>query len=160
MNEKKEDASRASVDAKIDAATPALVVPGVVAIPMSEIKISYSRSAGPGGQNVNKTSSKARLRWKLNPELLASDAIERFKRLYPSWVTNDDEVVIYNQEYRDAPKNKEACLDKLRAAILEASRVPKERKATKPTRGSIERRLDEKKRLSRKKRDRGRRDFD
>ena len=140
--------------------TPTLDVPGVVSIPLSEIKVSYSRSSGPGGQNVNKVSSKAQIRWNLVGGRLAPDVVERFRKLYPSYVTEKNEVVISNQEFRDAPKNRQACLDKLRDAILAASKRPKKRIPTKPTRGSIERRLDAKKRLSAKKKDRARKDFE
>ena len=70
-----------------DPATPTLDVPGVVSIPLAEIKVSYSRSSGPGGQNVNKVSSKAQIRWNLVGGRLAPDVVERFKKLYPSYVT-------------------------------------------------------------------------
>ena len=139
---------------------PTLVVKGVATIPLDEIKFSYARSAGPGGQNVNKTSSKARLRWRLDGGRVAPEVVERFKKLYPSWVTSDGDVVIYNQEFRDAPKNRAACLEKLRAALERAGETPKERIPTKPTRGSQLRRLASKKRQSEKKKERGRRDFD
>lgn len=141
-------------------ATPTLDVPGVVSIPLAEIKVSYSRSSGPGGQNVNKVSSKAQIRWNLVGGRLAPDVVELFKKLYPSYVTEKNEVVISHQEFRDAPKNRQACFDKLCAAILAASKRPKKRVPTKPTRGSIERRLDAKKRLSAKKKERSRKDFD
>lgn len=154
------DALPAQVPTLPSAETPVLEVPGVVAIPLSEIKVSYTHSGGPGGQNVNKTSSKARIRWNLVCGRLAPDVVERFRKLYPSYVTENDEVVISNQEYRDQPKNREACYAKLRAAILHASKKPKKRIPTKPTRGSIERRLDAKKRLSAKKKERSRRNFD
>ena len=125
-----------------------LEIPGVCSIPLSEIEITYARSSGPGGQNVNKVSSKARLRWNLNSGILDSAIIERFKTLYPSWVTASGEVVIASQISRDAPKNKDACLRKLKDAVLKASKTPKKRIPTKPTYGSMLRRLDSKKRLS------------
>jgi len=135
-------------------------IPGCCDIPYSEIEITYVRSSGPGGQNVNKVSSKARLRWNLLSGRLEERVVERFKKLYPSWVTEQGEVVIASDVFRDAPKNKDACLEKLRVAIQKASVEPKKRIPTKPTRGSILRRLDAKKRLSNKKKDRGKRDFD
>lgn len=137
-----------------------LDVPGVVSIPLAEIEITYSRSSGPGGQNVNKVSSKARLRWRLTGGRLDSEIVERFKQLYPSWVTESGDVVIVSQVSRDAPKNKIACLEKLRLAIKKASFKPKKRIPTKPTYGSVLRRLDSKKRVSAKKRERSRKDFD
>ena len=146
--------------APIGESTPALEIPGVAAIPLSEIEITYARSSGPGGQNVNKVSSKARLRWNLVGGRLSAEIVERFKTLYPSWVTESGEVVISSQISRDAPKNRAACLEKLRAAIFKASVKPKKRIPTKPTRGSVLRRLDSKAKNSAKKRERGRRDFE
>ncbi len=137
-----------------------LEIPGVCSIPLSEIEITYARSSGPGGQNVNKVSSKARLRWNLNSGRLDSEITERFKTLYPSWTTASGDVVITSQISRDAPKNKDACLRKLKDALLKASKKPKKRIPTKPTYGSILRRLDSKKRLSAKKRERGRVDLE
>ncbi len=137
-----------------------LDVDGKLAIPLSELEFTFVRSSGPGGQNVNKVSSKARLRWKTAAIRLEPDVFARFCRLYPSWITERGEVILSAQTFRDAPKNKAACLEKLRAALSEALKKPKKRIPTKPTRGSVLRRLDAKKRLSAKKRDRGRRDFD
>ena len=161
MNIQRKDANEIDDELREPAAsTGTLDVPGVVSIPLDEIKITYVRSAGPGGQNVNKTATKARLRWKLDSGLLAPEVVERFRALFPSWVTTENEVVISNQEYRDAPRNKDACLSKLRAALKRAATKPKERIPTKPTLGSVRRRLEAKKRLSAKKRDRSQRDFD
>ena len=138
---------------------PTLDVPGVASIPLDEIEFEFVRSSGPGGQNVNKVSSKARLRWRPG-ERLAPEVWTRFQRLYPSWTTEAGEVVVSSQKFRDAPKNKADCLEKLRAALEKAGRAPKKRIPTKPTRGSILRRLADKKRNSDKKKERGRRDFD
>ncbi|MBQ6826405.1 MAG: aminoacyl-tRNA hydrolase [Thermoguttaceae bacterium] len=138
---------------------PTLDVPGVASIPLAEIEFEFVRSSGPGGQNVNKVSSKARLRWRPG-ERLAPEVWERFQRLYPSWTTEAGDVVVSSQKFRDAPKNKADCLEKLRAALEKAGRAPKKRIPTKPTRGSILRRLADKKRNSDKKKERGRRDFD
>lgn len=136
-----------------------LDVPGVASIPLDEIEFEFVRSSGPGGQNVNKVSSKARLRWRPG-ERLAPEVWARFQRLYPSWTTEAGDVVVSSQKFRDAPKNKADCLEKLRAALEKAGKTPKKRIPTKPTRGSILRRLADKKRNSDKKKERGRRDFD
>ena len=90
---------------------------------------------------MNKVSSKARLRWKLTSGRLAPEVVERFKQLYPSWVTESGDVVITSQVSRDAPKNKAACLEKLRSAIKKAAFKPKKRIPTKPTPPSVFRRL-------------------
>jgi ribosome-associated protein len=138
---------------------PTLDAPGVASIPLAEIEFEFVRSSGPGGQNVNKVASKARLRWRPG-ERLAPDVWARFQRLYPSWTTEGGEIVVSCQKFRDAPKNKAECLEKLRAALEKAGRTPKKRIPTKPTRGSVLRRLADKKRNSDKKKERGRRDFD
>ncbi|MBQ9126383.1 MAG: hypothetical protein IJY15_01330, partial [Thermoguttaceae bacterium] len=96
-----------------------LDVPGVASIPLDEIEFEFVRSSGPGGQNVNKVSSKARLRWRPG-ERLAPEVWERFQRLYPSWTTEAGDVVVSSQKFRDAPKNKADCLEKLRAALEKA----------------------------------------
>lgn len=136
-----------------------LDVPGVGAIPLAEIEFEFVRSSGPGGQNVNKVASKARLRWRPG-DRLTPEVWERFQRLYPSWTTEAGEIVVSSQKFRDAPKNKAECLAKLRAALEKAGRTPKKRIPTKPTFGSILRRLADKKRNSLRKKERGTRDFD
>lgn len=146
--------------APIGSSEPTLNVPGIAVIPLSELEITYSRSSGPGGQNVNKVSSKARLRWNLRGGRVSEEVADRFQQLYPSWVTEAGEVVISSQISRDAPKNKAACIEKLRLALQKAGHKPKKRIPTKPTYGSVLRRLDAKKRLSAKKRERSRKDFD
>ncbi|MCF0233481.1 MAG: aminoacyl-tRNA hydrolase [Thermoguttaceae bacterium] len=145
---------------KRDFESGVLDVNGKISIPLSEIEFTFVRSSGPGGQNVNKVSSKARLRWRLTSGRVDEETVARFKTLYPSWLTEDGDVVIYAQVSRDAPKNKAACLAKLRDALVKALARPKKRIATKPTRGSVERRLAAKRRVSEKKRDRGKNHFD
>jgi ribosome-associated protein len=108
--------------------------------------LSFARSGGPGGQNVNKVSSKAVLHWDvMNSPSLPPDVRARFIEAYPTRITKAGEVVIHSEEYRDQPKNIQACHDKLRDMILAVLRPPKKRRATKPTKGSKVRRLNEKK---------------
>jgi ribosome-associated protein len=115
-------------------------------IPEAELRLSFARSSGPGGQNVNKVSSKAVLHFDVvaSPSL-PPDVRARFLTRFASRVTNAGEVVIHSDEYRDQPKNIQAGYDKLKQMILEVLRPPKKRRATKPTRGSKVRRLKEKK---------------
>jgi ribosome-associated protein len=128
-----------------------IVSPGLQ-IPLSEIEFSFARSSGPGGQNVNKVNSKAWLRW----PVLASPSLppavrERFLAKYGSRVTADGDLLLASQRHRDQGRNVADCLEKLRAMLFEAARPPVRRKKTKPSRGSITRRLEGKRQKSRKK---------
>jgi len=121
------------------------ITPNLI-IPEAELRFSFARSSGPGGQNVNKVSSKAILHFDvLNSPSLRPDLRERFKTAYSSRITTTGEVVIHSEEFRDQPKNIQSCYDKLRQMILTVLHPPKKRRATKPTRGSKVRRLNEKK---------------
>ena len=117
-----------------------------ITIPDAELRLSFARSGGPGGQNVNKVSSKAVLHWDvLGSPSLPPDVRARFIEAYPTRITKAGEIVIHSEEYRDQPKNIQSCHDKLREMILAVLRPPKKRRATKPTRGSKVRRLKDKK---------------
>lgn len=115
----------------------------------TEFDISFARSSGAGGQNVNKVNSKAILRW--NPLHSASsrrDVIERFVRKHESRLTNDGDIIIGSEVYRDQPRNIADCLKKLEEMLAEVLAPPKKRRKTAPTRGSKERRIDGKKKRS------------
>jgi ribosome-associated protein len=117
-----------------------------IAIPDDELQFSFSRSSGPGGQNVNKVSSKATLRWAATASRQLPPGVrERFLSKFGSQLTKDGDLVIYSQEFRDQPKNIEACREKLRAMIAQVVTPPKKRRPTKPTKGSKVRRLNDKK---------------
>ena len=123
-------------------------------IPLEEITFSYARSSGPGGQNVNKVSSKVFLFW--NPETSSvfaqeTEAIERMKTAHPSLFSKDGTLVISCQTSRDQPKNKMECLKKLQNLLIQSLRRPTARIATKLTRGSVRRRLETKAKNSEKK---------
>jgi ribosome-associated protein len=123
-----------------------LVLADRLTIPEAELRLSFARSGGPGGQNVNKVSSKAVLHFAVRTSpSLPPDVRERFLSRFASRVTTAGEIVIHSEEFRDQPKNIRACYDKLRAMILAVLRPPKKRRPTKPTRGSKVRRLKEKK---------------
>ncbi len=128
-----------------------------LSIPDEEFEWTYVRSGGPGGQNVNKVASKAVLRWNLADTPSLSDEVKaRFRAQQANRVTVEGEVVLSSQRYRDQERNRADCLEKLRELILAATVRPKVRRKTRPTRGSKERRLQEKRRRSNTKT--GRRD--
>jgi ribosome-associated protein len=137
-----------------------LIVNAAITIPAAEVGVSYARSAGPGGQNVNKVNSKAILRWRVleSPSLPAA-VRQRFLAHFGNRVTNDGEIVIAADEHREQPRNLTACYDRLRAMILSVAKPPTRRIKTRPSRGAVERRIQSKQRNSEKKQQR-RGDFD
>lgn len=128
-------------------------------IPAEQLEWSFSRSGGPGGQNVNKVNSKATLRWRRQPGTLTATAWSRFVKLADRYMTLTGEVVIQSQEHRDQSQNVEACQHKLRTLIIASLKTPKRRVPTKPTAGSHRRRLDDKRKAGEKKRSRQTDDF-
>lgn len=121
-------------------------------IPLSEIEFAVSRSSGPGGQNVNKVNSKVQLRWRPidSPSIPEDVRFRVLSRLEPQ-LTNEGDLLVMSQLYRDQPRNREDCLEKLRTIIKASLVVPKARKKTKPSRASNARRLKEKRIGSEKK---------
>ncbi len=132
-----------------------LVVTPQLQIPLAEFEITYARSSGPGGQNVNKVNSKAVLRWAVRGSPALPEAVrERFLQEYGNRLTTEGELLVTSQRYRDAPRNSHDCLEKLRTLLLRVVNPPKRRRATRPTRGSVERRLQGKRRQSAAKQNR------
>jgi ribosome-associated protein len=122
-------------------------------IPLDEFRIRYTRSSGPGGQNVNKGSSKVTVRWSVRASPSLSDEVRETLLAYlGSRLTRSGELLVTSQRFRDAPKNLADCMEKLRATLAAAVRPRKVRRPTKPTRGAVARRLDDK-RLQQHKKD-------
>ncbi|MGJ8636829.1 MAG: alternative ribosome rescue aminoacyl-tRNA hydrolase ArfB [Phycisphaerales bacterium] len=121
----------------------------------SLLAFTFVRSSGPGGQNVNKRATKAQLRVAVDDLALPMMVALRLRKLAGSAITNDDELLISCDTTRSQGRNRQGCLDQLRAMVNEAHVVPKKRKKTKPTRGSVERRIGEKKRRGEIKKRRG-----
>lgn len=120
------------------------LAPGVSA-PASAMRYQFSRSGGPGGQNVNKLNTKTEL-WIAVNDLrgLRDDARDRLRSLAGSHLTQQDEIHIVAEEQRTQEGNREAAMRKLRELLVQAMHRPKRRRPTRPTRGSIRRRLDDK----------------
>jgi ribosome-associated protein len=126
-----------------------------LAIPLGEIVITFARSAGPGGQNVNKVNSKAILRWRVRETgSLPEEVRRRFCAVYGRRITREGELVLQSQRHRTAGRNAVDCLEKLRSMLAAVARPPKARKPTRPGRAAARRRLDAKRRQSQRKRGR------
>ena len=131
-----------------------LVVAGL-RIPVAEFELTYSRSSGPGGQNVNKVNSKAQLRWPVaTSPSLPEGARARFMEKYGSRLTTEGELIIASDSFRDRGRNMQDCFDRLKEMLTAIARPPKIRRATKPTKGSQRRRMEGKRLHSEKKRSR------
>ena len=123
-----------------------------VSIPQDELEFTYVRSSGAGGQNVNKVSSKAVLRWNPNTSRAMSEPQRlRFLEAFASKLTKEGELMLTSDRHRDQGRNTADALEKLREMIASIAKPPKARKATKPTFGSKQRRLKSKKVNSDKK---------
>ena len=122
---------------------------------MRELRFSYARSSGPGGQNVNKVESKAVLRWAVaRSRAVPADVRARFLARFGSRITGEGELVIASQRYRDRERNVADCVAKLQAMLAEVAVPPKPRKKTRPSAGARERRLEAKRARARRKRER------
>lgn len=119
------------------------IAPGV-RVATEALTFSYVRSGGPGGQNVNTRSTKAQLRIALDDLPITRAARGRLVRIAGSLATSKDELVIASEEHRTQRRNREACMERLRAMLVEALPEPKKRKKTRPSKGAVERRLKEK----------------
>jgi ribosome-associated protein len=120
-----------------------------------EIDFSFARSSGPGGQNVNKVSSKAVLKWNLIQSPSVSEALrQRFLSSYASHINQEGEVVISSEETRSQIQNKQSCIDKLCAMLNAVATPPKPRRPTKISKGVKKRRQEAKMQHSAKKQSR------
>lgn len=116
-----------------------------VEVSAADVRFSASRSSGPGGQNVNKRSTKVELRMDLGAIPISEAARKRLAGLLGHQLTDAGEIVIAADEHRSQRRNKEECIARLGDLVRRAMVAPKRRIATKPSRGAKERRLTEKK---------------
>ena len=127
-----------------------------LSIPLQEISISAIRSQGAGGQNVNKVSTAIHIRFDVQASTAMSDEDrERLLKVKDRRLSKDGVIVIKSQRYRSQDKNRSDALARLAEMIRTALVVEKPRKATKPSKKSRQKRLDEKTRRGRLKESRG-----
>jgi len=133
--------------------TPRVIIPG------GELAIAFSRSGGPGGQNVNKVASKVELRW--NPTTsaaLGDDERAWLIHRLRSRLTGDGTLIVTSTATRDQLKNRDDATSKLALIVRAALDRPKPRRATKPSRSAKRRRLADKRHHAEIKRGRTGRD--
>lgn len=126
-----------------------LIAAPAVRVPAWALRWRAVRASGPGGQNVNKVASKVELRVALAcVEGLDARTAARLRALAGARLTDGDELVITSTKTRDQGRNLADALAKLQALLQAAQALPRPRHATRPTRGSVERRLSAKQRRS------------
>ena len=115
-----------------------------IAISESDIQVKFVRSTGPGGQNVNKVSTAAQLRFDVKNAALPDSLRHRLIKLSGKKMTEQGELLITASRFRTQDRNRQDALDRLAALIRRAAVPPKARKPTVPTQASNERRLKSK----------------
>jgi ribosome-associated protein len=131
-----------------------------LSIDENDLDISFVRASGPGGQNVNKLSTAAQLRFDTRRIALPADAQARLARLAGQRLTKDGVIVIFAQRFRTQERNRADAIDRLAELLREAVRRPVPRRPTRPTLGAKQRRLEGKKRRGDIKARRGSRGFE
>lgn len=112
---------------------------------MSEIRFSFIRSPGPGGQNVNKLATAVLLRWNVIQSASLSEVL-RYRLLHAlkHRLTQSGELIIKASRHRTQERNRQDAIDRLTSLLQHAAIPPKPRKKNKPTRASVQKRLDSK----------------
>lgn len=129
----------------------------VPAIPDSEIRVEFTRSSGPGGQNVNKVSSKAQLWWNVGASLAFTEEQKAAIRAYAgNRLNGEDEIMIASQSERAQAQNRDEVVRRLQALVAGALSPKKIRRRTRVSRSQNEQRLEQKRKTSYKKRERKR----
>ena len=129
-----------------------MAIDDTLQIPSNELVFEASRSGGPGGQNVNKVNTRIMLRFDVvNSPSLSDWQRGRIRSRLATRITKDGVLVIVSQRHRTQRANRQATVERFGELLREALKRRRVRKKTKPSRGSIERRLESKKRHSRQK---------
>lgn len=111
-----------------------------------ELTFTFARSSGAGGQNVNKVNSKVTLIWDIeNTQSVSIFVKERFIAKYSNFINNEQQVKIISQKYRTQARNISDAIEKLQEMLNSVKTAPTLRRKTKPTKGSVKKRVDNKK---------------
>jgi ribosome-associated protein len=129
----------------------ALLIGDKIKIPDTEIQWSAIQAQGSGGQNVNKVASAIHLRFDIKASSLSERVKQRLLSRADRRISRDGVVVIKAQRFRDQEKNRRDALSRLEALISRAMVLPKKRIKTRPSKGSVRRRLDSKSKRSKQK---------
>jgi ribosome-associated protein len=126
--------------------------PPAVSVLLPDIRFSFIRASGPGGQNVNKVATAVQLRFDVRGTRALSDAVkDRLTRLEAGRITAGGELVIEAKRFRTQDDNRQDALERLERLIARASVPPKVRRPTKPSAATRERRLHQKRHRSARK---------
>lgn len=124
-----------------------------LSIPEGEIELSFARSGGPGGQHVNTSSTKVELRFDVRgSQALSSEQKALLQERLASRLTKDGVLVLQSDGHRSQTRNRQAVVERFEGLLRDALRKRPRRRPTRPTNASKERRLEQKRQQSEKKR--------